>query len=91
VCHFRIDVFTLAGDRGAIATVSVPLSFPDQSLSRHLQLLYSKQSESCLLNDEYINRSDKRIDVFVTTGSMRAQYVAFRKERHDSFLLISLL
>jgi hypothetical protein len=37
------------------------------------QLLYTTTSESCLLNDEYINDFEKPVDVFATSTKGRAQ------------------
>ena len=59
-----VDIFTLARDRGAVSAVC-----PRYQLFSSLtaaQLLYTASSESCLLNQEYIQDFEKPLDVFAT-------------------------
>ncbi|KDQ21689.1 hypothetical protein BOTBODRAFT_26119 [Botryobasidium botryosum FD-172 SS1] len=76
------DIFTLARDRGAIASVrprflAHPLTSPSNPVFFSPQLLYSTTSVACLINPEYTNMTafDRVMDIFATNSSSSAKLI----------------
>lgn len=63
-----------------------PYVAPTQSRNANEQLLYSSFSQSCLLNEDYIQNFEKPLDVFATGTRQVARYVA-----HCASLIPALL
>lgn len=73
-----LDIFTLARDRGAVSAVSCPVgAFTHRTLT-HPKLLYTATSQSCLLNQEYIQDFEKPLDVFATETGQVARSAKLR-------------
>jgi hypothetical protein len=73
--ELRRHLYVGKRSRGDSSSRSSSVRHPSLPLNRltRLQLLYTTTSESCLLNDEYINDFEKPVDVFATSTKGRAQ------------------